>query len=58
MLSKNITISTYEKKCNFACVLYGCETRPLALKDEHRPGVFKNKVLRIFGSKWDEVVGG
>jgi hypothetical protein len=33
-------------------VLYGCETWPLALREEHRLRVFENRVLRrIFGPK-------
>jgi hypothetical protein len=37
-------------------VLYGCKTWSLRLKEEHRLGVFENRVLRrIFGSKSDEV---
>jgi hypothetical protein len=37
-------------------VLYGCETWSLALREEHRVGVFENRVLRrIFGPKRDEV---
>jgi hypothetical protein len=40
-------------------VLYGSETWPLTLKEEHRLRVFVNKVLRrIFGPKRDEVTGG
>jgi hypothetical protein len=40
-------------------VLYGCETRSLALRKEHRLTVFENKVpRRIFGPKRDEVTGG
>jgi hypothetical protein len=40
-------------------VLYGCETLSLTLREEHRLGVFVNRVLRIiFGLKRDEVVGG
>jgi hypothetical protein len=40
-------------------VLYGYETRSLTLREEHRPRVFENRVLRrIFGSKRDEVTGG
>jgi hypothetical protein len=39
-------------------VLYGCETWPLSLKEEHRLRVFENKVPRkIFGPKRDEVTG-
>jgi hypothetical protein len=39
-------------------VLYACETWSLTLREEHRLGVFQNKVLgRIFGPKRDEVTG-
>jgi hypothetical protein len=39
-------------------ILYGCETLSLTLREEHRLGVFENRVLRrIFGSKRDEVPG-
>jgi hypothetical protein len=39
-------------------VLYGCETRSLTLREEHRLRVFVNRVLRrIFGPKRDEVTG-
>jgi hypothetical protein len=39
-------------------VLYGCETWSLALREEHRLGVFENRVLRkIFGPRRDEVTG-
>jgi hypothetical protein len=39
-------------------VLYGCETLPLTLREEHRLRVFENRVLRrIFGPKRDEVTG-
>jgi hypothetical protein len=38
--------------------LYGCETWPLTLREEHRLRVFENRVLRrIFGPKRDEVTG-
>jgi hypothetical protein len=37
-------------------VLYGCETRSLTMREEHRLRVFENRVLRrIFGPKRDEV---
>jgi hypothetical protein len=37
-------------------VVYGCETWSLTLREEHRPRVFENRVLRrIFGPKRDEV---
>jgi hypothetical protein len=40
-------------------VLYGCETWSPILREEHRPRVFKNRVLRrIFGPKRAEVTGG
>jgi hypothetical protein len=39
-------------------VLYGCETWSLALREEPRLRVFKNRVLRrIFGPKRDEATG-
>jgi hypothetical protein len=40
-------------------VLYGCETWPLTLREEHRLRVFENMVLRkIFRPKRDEATGG
>jgi hypothetical protein len=37
-------------------VLYGCVTWSLTLREEHRPTVFENRMLRrIFGPKRDEV---
>jgi hypothetical protein len=39
-------------------LLYGCETWYLTLRDEHGLRVFENKVLRIFGYKREEVMGG
>jgi hypothetical protein len=54
--SLNISI---QKPIIFFVVLYGCETRPLTLREEHRLRVFENRVLRrIFGPKKDEVTGG
>ena len=39
-------------------VLYGCETWSLTLREERRPSVFENRVLRrIFGPRRDEVTG-
>jgi hypothetical protein len=39
-------------------VLYGCETKSLLLKEEHRLREFENRVLRrIFGPKRNEVTG-
>jgi hypothetical protein len=39
-------------------ILYGCDTRSLTLREEHRLRVFENRVLRrMFGPKRDEVTG-
>jgi hypothetical protein len=39
-------------------VLYGCETRPLTLREEHRLKVGKDRVLRrIFGPKSNKIAG-
>ena len=39
-------------------VLYGCETWSLTLREERKPRVFGNRVLRItFGPKRNEVTG-
>jgi len=39
-------------------VLYGCESWSMTLREERRPRVFENRVLRrIFGPKRDEVTG-
>jgi len=55
---------TYKILCNILlsrlipyAVLYGCETWSLTLREERRLRVFENKVLRIFGSRRDEVTG-
>jgi hypothetical protein len=38
-------------------VLYGCETQSLIIREEHRPKVFENRVLRrIFEPKRDEAI--
>jgi hypothetical protein len=38
--------------------MYGCETRSLTIREEHRLRVFENRVLRrIFDLKRDEVAG-
>jgi hypothetical protein len=41
--------------CNFAAVLYGCETWFLTIREECR---LEKKVLRIFRSKREEVTAG
>jgi hypothetical protein len=39
-------------------ILHGCETWSLTLREEHRLRVFEKRMLRrIFGPKWDEVMG-
>jgi hypothetical protein len=56
-LSKNLKIRIY-KTIILPVVLYGCETWSLTLREEHRLGVFENRVLsRIFGPKRDDVTG-
>jgi hypothetical protein len=56
-LSKNVKIRLY-KTIILPVVLYGYETWSLTLREEHRLGVFENRVLRrIFGPKRDEVTG-
>jgi hypothetical protein len=58
LLSKNLTVRT-DKTIILPVVLYGCETLSLTLNEEHRLGVFENRVLRIIsGEKRDEVMGG
>jgi hypothetical protein len=56
LLSKNVKIKGYGTK-DFPVVLYGCETWSLTLREEGRLRVFEKRVLRIFGTKWDEVTG-
>jgi hypothetical protein len=52
---KNITIEIY-KTIILPVVLYGCDTRSLALKEDHRLMLLENRVLRrIFGPKGEEV---
>jgi hypothetical protein len=56
-LSKNINIRIY-KIIILPVVLYGCETWPPTLREEHRLRVFENRVLRrIFEPKRNEVKG-
>jgi hypothetical protein len=37
-------------------VSYGCETWSLTLREDLWLRVFENRVLRISGPKWDEVI--
>jgi hypothetical protein len=57
LLSGNVKVKIH-KTIIFPVVLRGCETWSLTLREEHRLGVFENRVLRrIFGPKVDEVTG-
>jgi hypothetical protein len=57
-MSKNVKIRI-AKTIILHIILNGCETWSLTLREDHRPGVFENRVLRrIFGPKRDEVTGG
>jgi hypothetical protein len=57
LLSKNLKIKIY-KTIILPVVLYGRETWSLTLREEHRLGVFENRVLRkILGPKRDEMSG-
>jgi hypothetical protein len=57
LLSKNLKIKI-NRTIILPVVLYGCETWSLTLREEHRLGMFENRVLRrVFGPKWDEVTG-
>ena len=59
LLSMKLKVKTYKPIIlPVPVVLYGCETWPLTLREEHRLRVFENKVLRkIFGTKKDEITG-
>jgi hypothetical protein len=47
------------QNCNFACVLYGCETWSLTFREKRRLRVFENRVLRrTFWPIREEVIGG
>ena len=45
------------KNTILSVVLFGCETWSLTLKEERSLRLSENRVLRIFGSKSDEVTG-
>jgi hypothetical protein len=57
LLSKNVKIRIY-KTTTLPVVLNGCETWSLTLREEHRLKVFVNRVMRIFGPKGNEMIGG
>jgi hypothetical protein len=55
LLSKNVKVRIY-KTIILPVVLYGCETWSLTVREEHKPRMFENRVLRrIFGPKRDEL---
>jgi hypothetical protein len=57
LLSNNVKNEIYRTIILF-CIVYGCESWSLTLREECRLRVFENKVLRrIFGPKRDEVIG-
>ena len=57
LLPKNLKIEIY-RTIILRVVLYGCETRSLTLREEHRLRVFENRVLRrIFGPRRVVVTG-
>jgi len=60
LLSKNLKIKMH-RNIILPVVLYGCdgcETSSLTLREERRPRVFENRVLRrVFGPTRDEVTG-
>jgi hypothetical protein len=57
VVSKSLKIRIY-KTIILSVVLYGGEIWSLALREEHRLGVFGNRVLRrMSGPKRDEVTG-
>jgi hypothetical protein len=58
LLSKNIKVRIH-KTIILPVVLYGCETWPLTVREDHKRGVFENRVLMgIFGPKTDGVTRG
>jgi hypothetical protein len=51
LLSKNIKVKIHRTRI-LLVVLYGCENKSLAMKEEHRLRTFDKKVLKnIFGLK-------
>jgi hypothetical protein len=50
ILTKNVKITIY-KTIILPVVLYGCQTWPLILRQEHRLRVSENRVLKIFEPK-------
>jgi hypothetical protein len=56
VLYRSLTLVKIYKTIILPVVLYGCETRSITLREEHRLSEFENRVLRrIFGPKRDKV---
>ena len=56
--SNSTKIKTY-RTIILPVVLYGCGTWSLTLREEHKPRMFENRVLRkMFGPKRDGVMRG
>jgi hypothetical protein len=53
LMLKNVKVKIH-KTVILPVVLYGCETWSLTLREEHRPRVFENRVLEIFGHEREE----
>ena len=56
LLSKNIKIQVY-RTIILPFVLCGSETWSLTLREVRRLRMYKTRVLRIFGPRWDKVMG-
>jgi hypothetical protein len=56
LLSTNLKIKIY-RTIILPVVLYVCETWSLTLREERKLRLTENMVLRIFGSRRDEVTG-
>jgi len=53
LLSKSVKLKIY--RIIILSVVYRCESESLTLREERRPRVFENRLLRrIFGPKTDE----
>jgi hypothetical protein len=50
---KKLKIKIY-RTLNLPVVLYWCETLSFTFREDHRMGVFENRVMSIFGPKREE----
>jgi hypothetical protein len=48
----------YAETVMLPVVSYGCETWSVTLGEEHRLRMYEDKVMRIFGPKWEKVTRG